>query len=80
MFQRGISRDDVLSILQEGQVIEDYPDDTPYPSRLLLGRASGRWLHVVVARDIESSSCIVVTTYEPKPVLWSMDFGTRRLV
>jgi hypothetical protein len=37
MFQRRITEADVREILQVGEVIESYPDDTPYPSRLILG-------------------------------------------
>lgn len=33
-----------------GEVVEDYPDDKPYPSRPVLGR-SGDTPHVVVAED-----------------------------
>lgn len=36
MFQRGISKDDVRSVLESGRLIEEYPDDHPYPSRLAL--------------------------------------------
>jgi len=38
MFQRRISEDDdVRHILSTGEVIEAYPNDTPYPSNLILG-------------------------------------------
>jgi hypothetical protein len=33
MFQRGIRREDVLAVLSSGEVVAEYPDDTPYPSR-----------------------------------------------
>ena len=32
MFQRSISVDEVRQVLAIGEVIEDYPGDTPYPS------------------------------------------------
>ncbi|MFQ5791190.1 MAG: DUF4258 domain-containing protein [Acidobacteriota bacterium] len=34
MLERGFSRDDVLAALLSGQQIEDYPDDTSFPSGL----------------------------------------------
>lgn len=37
MFGHRISEDDVHQVLLTGEVIEEYPDDTPYPSRLVLG-------------------------------------------
>jgi len=33
MFTRGISADDVRDVLTSGEVIEDYPEDTPDPER-----------------------------------------------
>lgn len=36
MLERGVSREIVKRVLLEGDVIEDYPDDKPYPSSLLL--------------------------------------------
>ena len=37
MFERSVTRADVREVLATGEVIEQYPDDTPYPSRLILG-------------------------------------------
>lgn len=78
MHEREIATNDVLSVLEEGEVIEDYPNDNPFPSRLLLGYAEGRPLHVVVAKDAESGKCFVVTAYEPDPERWTPDFRKRR--
>jgi hypothetical protein len=49
MFERGIAEADVQSVLSEGEEIAGYPDDLPYPSRLLFGWRGDRPLHVVVA-------------------------------
>lgn len=51
MFEREISVDEVMQVLDEGETIESYDRERPYPSRLLLGRIGGRTLHVVVARE-----------------------------
>lgn len=51
MFKRSVARDEVLEAIAVGEVIEEYPDDTPFPSYLLLARSRDRVLHVVVARD-----------------------------
>jgi hypothetical protein len=37
MAERGIREEDVARAISEGREIESYPDDKPYPSRLLLG-------------------------------------------
>lgn len=49
MFQRRISGDDIRELLEHGAIIEDYPDDTPYPSCLVSGMVRGRQLHGVMA-------------------------------
>jgi len=36
MFDRGLSNFDVITAIRSGEVIFDYPDDEPYPSKLLL--------------------------------------------
>ena len=77
MFQRSVSPDEILQCIRSGEVIANYPDDSPYPSALLLGFAQGAPLHVLVARD-ETGNCYVVTVYHPDPELWGSDFKTRR--
>jgi len=37
MFARKISKAELTYALDRAEVIEDYPDDKPYPSALLLG-------------------------------------------
>ncbi|MCX6106868.1 MAG: DUF4258 domain-containing protein [Proteobacteria bacterium] len=77
MFTRNIAVDEVVAVLGDGEAIETYPDDTPYPSCLLVGKPSNRILHVVAARNSVDALCIVITAYEPSPRLWQPDFKTR---
>jgi len=77
MFERSISVDDVLVVLDTGEVIEDYPNDWPYPSKLLLAQLAGQFLHVVVAHNVTDDEMIVVTLYEPDPAKWNSDFKRR---
>jgi len=49
--ERGIPQKDVWEVLQSGERIEDYPDDTPYPSALFLGFVAYKPLHAVAAFD-----------------------------
>lgn len=78
MFQRQISIDDVRQAMTNGEVIEYYPMDTPYPSRLILGRRGSRPVHVVVADNAESQETIVITVYEPDLSRWEPGFKRRK--
>jgi hypothetical protein len=79
MFERGISVRDIRRVLESGEVIEDYPDDTPYPSQLVLGWCSARPIHVVAAYDIAGQETIVITVYEPDMIRWHPGFRRRRM-
>ena len=65
MFERQISREDVRHVLETGEIVTDYPDDQPYPGRLVLGWCGERPLHIVVADNYVDNETIVITTYEP---------------
>ena len=78
MFERGISASDVKKVVNTGEVIEEYPEDTPYPSKLMLGWCESRPLHVVVAANKADKEMIVVTVYEPSVVFWEEDFKRRK--
>jgi hypothetical protein len=77
MFQRGVTVEDVRQVLATGETIEEYPDDTPYPSRLVLGWVGSRPLHIVFAENQSSQEIIVVTVYEPDLDRWDSDFSRR---
>ncbi len=78
MFERRISEEDARAVIESGEVIEDYPDDKPYPSQLLLGRRDARPIHIVVARNVEDGETVVITVYEPDPKQWEADFKRRK--
>ncbi|HOC30755.1 MAG: DUF4258 domain-containing protein [Armatimonadetes bacterium] len=77
MFERRIRVSDVEEALRCGETIEEYPDDTPCPSHLVMGWISSRPLHIVVAENTDNSEKIVVTVYDPDPDLWSDDYRRR---
>ena len=56
MFEREISPDIVKRAVQMGEVIEDYLNDKPYPSVLLLSFEDGRALHIVAGVDVATST------------------------
>ncbi len=76
MAQRGITVEDVRRVLDRGDVIEDYPDDFPYPSALVLGSIGRGAIHVVAATT--PSERIVITVYEPDLARWEPDFKRRK--
>jgi len=78
MFERRISVDDVLAVVASGEVITEYPEDAPFPSYLILGFVRSLPIHVVVAKDKLSETCLTITAYPPDPAQWNVDFKTRR--
>ena len=78
MMERNISRDDVKNILIEGELIEDYSDDYPLPSGLYHGFNNQIPLHVVVALDLETEWCYIITAYRPDSEHFEQDFKTRK--
>ncbi len=77
MFQRDIEEVSVEYVVNDGEVIERYVDDKPYPSYLCLGFIDGTPLHVVYAKD-EDENFIVITVYVPSLEKWEADMKTRR--
>ena len=77
MVEEELTPEAVAAPLTTGDVIEAYPDDTPYPNRLVLGWGAGRPVHMVVA-DGPDTITVVVTAYRPKPTRWDPMFRTRR--
>ena len=78
MAERGFSPDIIKSVIENGTVIKSYPDDTPYPSRIILGFDGKRPVHVVSAYNSENDTEYVITVYEPDLLKWSDDFTERR--
>jgi len=77
LFQRNIRIDDVKAALMKCEIIEQYPNDYPFPSCLVLGHSiAGRILHVVCGSNGEE--LWLITAYFPNPFEWSNDFRQRR--
>lgn len=75
--QRGIKTKDVRNCIMTGEIIEQYPEDFPFPSCLIFGcSVSGKILHVV-ASD-EGSGSRIITAYFPDNVKFENDLKTRR--
>ena len=79
MMERGISREIVKKVLLEGEIIEDYPSDRPFPSALFLGWFEGEPFHVIAAFDSSLSGyCFVITAYRPDLDHFEPDYKIRR--
>jgi hypothetical protein len=73
-----LSLDDILFSVSKGEIIEDYPADSPYPSCLIYGRTShGEPVHSVWAYNKESKWSVLITVYRPDPNKW-IDWRKRR--
>ena len=73
-----IRESEISEAVLSGKMIEEYPDDQPFPSCLIYGRTSGnRPLHIVCAYSKEDETAIIITAYEPDADRW-MDFERRR--
>ena len=78
MFERALTVDDVRQVLAAGEIIEAYAEDTPFPSRLVLGWSGRRGIHVVAADNDDAWETIVITVYEPDEAHWEPGLRTRR--
>lgn len=68
---------DILPVLKKGEIIEEYPEDYPYKSYLLLGYTnSNKPLHIVCA--IVNNILWIITEYFPNSQQWETDFKTRK--
>jgi len=62
---------EVYEAIFNGEVIEEYPEDKPYPSVLIFGKTmAGYPLHIVCAYNDEEDLTIIITVYRPNPALW----------
>jgi len=73
-----LSFDQVFFSVMQGEIIEDYPDDWPYPSCLIYGDTfSGTPVHSVWAHNQNNQWAVLVTVYRPDPKRW-VDWRKRR--
>ncbi len=75
--ERGILPSDVKACIANGDIIEEYSDDYPYPSCLVLGMSRESLpLHVVVGMG--NDFLFIITAYFPSSDKWAKDLKTRR--
>jgi len=76
--ERGLRQSAVLEVLKAGDMIEDYPDDKPFPSGLFFGYVGKQPLHVVAAVDATGQQAYIITAYAPSLEIFETDYRTRR--
>lgn len=73
---RMISTAEISSVVQGGELIEDYPEDQRGHSGLILGFGdANRPLHVVCSP--KTNYLAIITAYLPDPNQWSEDLKRR---
>jgi len=73
-----LSFDEIFISVFQGEIIEHYPGDRPYPSCLIYGDTfSGEPVHSVWAYNQENQWAVLITVYRPDPQRW-LDWRTRR--
>ena len=75
--ERNITIDDIMNAIDNGEIIEQYPSDFPFPSCLILGISiQGIYIHIVVSMD--EDKIYLITAYIPDTDKWEDDLKTRK--
>ena len=70
--------EEIFYSVLHGEIIENYPEDKPYPSCLILGRTfAGVPVHSVWAYNSVSRWAVMITVYRPDPNIW-VDWRERK--
>lgn len=77
LLQRNITTADVICTLQNGEIIEHYPTDYPYPSCLVLGLSINKQ-HLHVVCGISDTELWLISAYYPNDDKWHGDLKTRK--
>lgn len=74
---RFIRTREIREVIENGEVIEDYPEDVRGHSCLILGHCSDRAIHVVCSPKEEYLA--IITAYQPSDEEWENNFKTRKI-
>lgn len=77
MLERNISRNEVKEAICSGEIIEEYPDDYPFPSCLMF-YSDLKPLHIVLSYNQANQTAYIITVYRPDLNHFESDFKTRR--
>ncbi len=77
LFQRNITQEDIKEALLNGEIIEEYEKDYPYPSCLVYGiNLNNEIIHIVCG--INNIELWIITAYYPDNIKWEDDLKTRK--
>ncbi len=66
-----------IKAILNGQIIEEYENDYPYPSCLIFGTTlNKKVLHIVCGTN--ENEVWIITAYYPDSMEWNSDFKTRK--
>lgn len=74
--ERNIKLDEIKQCISYGEIIEEYPEDYPFPSALIMECTVGKPLHIVAG--ICDNYIWIITAYRPDSIKWENDFKTRK--
>jgi len=75
--QRNIYISNIKLAIKNGEIIEYYMDDYPYPSCLIVGKdIKNEVLHIICS--ISNNTVHMITAYYPDSNKWEEDMKTRR--
>jgi len=75
--QREIRISDIRHAVNFGEIVEQYPEDFPFPSCLILGLTiKGQYIHIVVSMN--ETKIYLITAYVPDPAKWGSDLKTHK--
>jgi len=73
-----LSCNEIFNSIPTGEIIEQYPDDKPYPSCLILSKnLKDEPIHSVWAYNRVTKASALITVYRPDPDQW-IDWKVRR--
>ena len=72
MRQRNIRWKDIKHSIEIGEIIKQYPTDTPFPSCLI----NGNDIHIVCS--IGEGNLYIITAYRPSPEKWDAGGSKRK--
>ncbi len=73
-----LTLDDIFSSVINGEIIENYPGDKPFPSCLIFGMSlQSEPIHSVWGFNKKNSWAVLITAYRPDSNLWQ-NFKVRK--
>jgi len=79
MYQRNINFNDLKKIKKNIKIIEEYPEDKPFPSCLALGFSNSKKpIHIVFSVNEPEKTVIIITIYQPDVKKWVDNFTRRK--